>query len=72
VVGQVFQVLLAGGGSGGKPCQRFDEAAMQHLALAQQQLGIDGLLSQRVAKGKLVCPLFYHQLGGHYLFEEGQ
>src|SRR5215469_3434463 len=44
VVGQVFQVSLAEEGSGGKALQCFSEAAMQPLALTQQQFGIDGLL----------------------------
>src|SRR5215469_16068236 len=44
VVGQVFQVSLAEGGSGGKALQCLGEAAMQALALTQQQFGIDGLL----------------------------
>ena len=43
---------------------------MQPLALSHQQLCVNGLLGQRVSKGKLVCPFFTYQLSCHDLFEE--
>ena len=45
---------------------------MQRLTLSHQQLCINRLLGQRMAKGKLICRLFNDQLGYHHLFEGDQ
>jgi hypothetical protein len=45
---------------------------MQCPAFAGQDAFVDGLAGERVAKGKLLCRLLDHQLGGNQLLQEIQ
>src|SRR6266480_3449022 len=73
MIGQIFQASFSKDlGRSAKALQSFCEATMQPLTFPHQQSVSDSLLSQCVSKGKVVCLLFSHQLGCHYLFEQGQ
>ena len=51
---------------------RFGKRAMQHLALAKQELSVDGLACQCVTEGKPLLGFFHYQLSGDHLFHQHQ
>src|SRR5207237_3444600 len=71
VVGQVRQV--GGGGLQGRYIETLhcvSNTAVQSLALAYQQVGIDSLTCQRVAEGELLRRFLNDQLGSDQLLNE--
>src|SRR6266702_269971 len=49
---------------------RFGKRAMQHLALAKQELSVDGLACQCVTEGKPLLGFFHYQLSSDHLFHQ--
>src|SRR5713226_9062165 len=68
MVSQVCQVSIEDRGV--EALQRFRNAAVQRLAFADQQVGIDGLPRQRMAEGELFRRLLNEQLGRYQLLDQ--